>query len=145
MEVERNHCNLRIITLFTILALSSCSTKTENMIQVKGEGIFEKAFMDQSVNAFFMDSILYANGNVIYQLNGELIVNKKLESFSIVLDHKPIINKKLKTITSNFTCFNNEDNISCDLECRKDSLFIRWQQFGNSINVSNPLDSILIR
>lgn len=91
-----------------------------------------------------MDSILYANGKVVYQLNGALEVNKKLESFTIVLDEKPFSNMEMKIITSSFTCFNSGDNYSCDLECGNDSLFIVWKQMGNSIRVSNPIDSILI-
>lgn len=126
-----------------LLILFSCAVESEKKIQIVHSGIFEKAFIDQSVNAFSLDSILFSGGHCVYHLNGNLLIDSKSELFSIVLNKDPLRTTEPTIITSNFEFLKEEESYDCSVERIGDSLIVCWEREGGFLRIANPIDSIL--
>lgn len=134
---------MRLLPFITFAFLFSCSSESDKKEQITQTGVFEKAFIDQSVNAFLLDSIIYSGGNKTFQLNGGLFINSKRELFSIVLNENPLKSNECKTVASNFAFLNENELFDCSVNLRDDSLIICWENKTGCLRVTNPLDSIL--
>lgn len=79
-----------IVFVFSFVVAFSCARHKENQ-RINGTGIFQKASLVSSNDAFYLDSILFSEGHFSYVVSGDFVLNERTESVEILFQMKDTV------------------------------------------------------